>query len=156
MDYVIDDEMLMRSEPIYAGDTMIASKKSCVITKEEFLACYNEWVSKEKGEGQITLKDTDAIRKDIVNSIQTVNDGVKNSNDNYMEDYYRGYIDGLDRATEFIDNAPIVDPKRPQAEWITNKYGSSFCSICGELICCVNYCPKCGAKMKKEKNENNR
>ena len=48
MKYEIDDEMLVRSVPIYTGDTMIASKRSCVITKEEFLACYNKWVSKDK------------------------------------------------------------------------------------------------------------
>lgn len=59
----------------------------------------------------MTNKDTDAIRDDIVKSIQTVSKGCAISHDGYIEEYYRGYIDGLDRATEIIDNAPTVEDR---------------------------------------------
>jgi hypothetical protein len=56
-------------------------------------------------------------------------------------------------TAEEIDNAPTVE--RPQGEWVPN-YTSQFmnpgrqCSLCGKVVeFSENYCPNCGAEMKK-------
>lgn len=110
----------------------------------------------------MTIKDTDAIRDDIVKSIQTVSKGYAITHDGYIKDYYRGYIDGLNRATEIIDNAPTVEPERPQGKWsfdseflmIGSPYGSYKCSNCGIHTDDKedNFCWNCGADMRG-KNE---
>ena len=41
--FIIEDDRLIRYAPVYRDDTMI-SMEQLVITKEEFLACYNRWV----------------------------------------------------------------------------------------------------------------
>ena len=43
--FIIEDDSLIRSRPIYQyGDTVVGIENKLVITKEEFLACYNKWV----------------------------------------------------------------------------------------------------------------
>lgn len=42
---MIEDNMLIRETPVYAGDfPTYTYKKEVVITKEEFLNCYKVWV----------------------------------------------------------------------------------------------------------------
>ena len=45
---MIENDMLIRKTPVYDGRDMIAIRKDCIITKEEFLECFNEWVVKPK------------------------------------------------------------------------------------------------------------
>ena len=42
--------MLIREVPIRADENIIGIKQMCVITKDEFLACYNEWVKEASNE----------------------------------------------------------------------------------------------------------
>lgn len=41
---MIENDMLIRETPIFDGQDCIGFRRDCVITKEEFLACYNVWV----------------------------------------------------------------------------------------------------------------
>ena len=40
----IRDDMLIRQVPVYSEGCCIAVHNQLVITKEEFLSCYNAWV----------------------------------------------------------------------------------------------------------------
>lgn len=40
----IRDDMLIRQVPVYSEGSCIAAHNQIVITKEEFLSCYNTWV----------------------------------------------------------------------------------------------------------------
>lgn len=56
-----------------------------------------------------------------------------------------------------IEEAPTIEPSRPQGEWERIPYsfaGGYRCSICGEkrLENHFNYCPYCGARMKGANN----
>jgi hypothetical protein len=41
---MIENDMLIRETPVYERDDCVAFRKDCVITKEEFLTCYNVWI----------------------------------------------------------------------------------------------------------------
>jgi len=41
---MIENDMYIRAIPVYDGDTVIAIRNECVITKEEFIECYNTWI----------------------------------------------------------------------------------------------------------------
>ena len=41
---MIDGNKLVRHEPIFRGEDLAGYKVQIVITKEEFLECYNAWV----------------------------------------------------------------------------------------------------------------
>lgn len=43
-----DDELIRRTSIRQRYDTVVAIENKLVITKEEFLACYNKWVKGEK------------------------------------------------------------------------------------------------------------
>ena len=77
-----------------------------------------------------------------------------------MEDFRR-CLD-CDSIIQVIKTAPIIDPEslRPQGEWIYHiddlfpAEGTQECSNCHQeekiSLCNENYCPNCGAKMKKK------
>jgi len=54
----IQDDKLIRKTPVYDNDgSYVAIRNEVVITKEEFLACYNEWVLKPMQEHPISIQD---------------------------------------------------------------------------------------------------
>lgn len=53
---MIEDDMLIRETPVYERQDCIAIRKDLVITKEEFLACFNEWVVKPLQENPVSLQ----------------------------------------------------------------------------------------------------
>lgn len=54
----IQGDMLFRKTPVYDIEgTYIAVKNELVITKEEFLACYYEWVLKPMRENSVPIQD---------------------------------------------------------------------------------------------------
>lgn len=53
---MIEDDMLIRETPVYDGQDCIAMRKDCIITKEEFLECFNEWVVKPLQENPVSLQ----------------------------------------------------------------------------------------------------
>ena len=63
---------------------------------------------------------------------------------------------------DIIRNAPSVAPSRPKGENLQKDFPSLFeCSVCGESCfdtvpwdCDINYCPNCGADMRKGRKEN--
>lgn len=59
-----------------------------------------------------------------------------------------------DDIFELIDKAPTVEPERPQGEWIFVSRQCYKCPFCNELSKGKNYCPNCGAWMKKGGNKN--
>lgn len=44
----IEDDSLIRSIPIKCDGAFVSIRKQLVITKEEFLVCYNKWVKGEE------------------------------------------------------------------------------------------------------------
>lgn len=53
----IQGDMLLRKTPIYDNEgTYIAVKNELVITKEEFLTCFNEWVVKPSQENSVSIQ----------------------------------------------------------------------------------------------------
>lgn len=49
--FIIEDDSLMRQEKTFgyrSGENVVFIEKQLVITKEEFLACYNKWVKGEE------------------------------------------------------------------------------------------------------------
>lgn len=63
------------------------------------------------------------------------------------------------RVMEKIEDATPVEPKRPKGEWMpiieANELGDTYkagiyCSECGETLSYeANFCPNCGADMRK-------
>lgn len=48
-DFIINDDNLIRSEPIrYINNQTVYCENKLVITKEEFMACYNKWIKGEQ------------------------------------------------------------------------------------------------------------
>lgn len=52
----IRDDKLIRQTPVYSDGSCIAVQNKVVITKEEFLACYNEWVLKPMRENPVSVQ----------------------------------------------------------------------------------------------------
>lgn len=52
----IENDKLIRVTPFYNGECQIAARRDCVITKEEFLECYNEWVLKPMRENPVSIQ----------------------------------------------------------------------------------------------------
>ena len=65
---MIEDDKLIRVTPIGGNDWCVGVSKDLVITKEEFLECYNEWVLKPLQENPISVQSEFCIPVD--------NDGV--------------------------------------------------------------------------------
>lgn len=53
---MIENDMLIRETPVYEEREYIAIRKDCIITKEEFLECFNEWVVKPSQENPISIQ----------------------------------------------------------------------------------------------------
>lgn len=47
---IIQDDMLIREVPIKVNGDVTSIKRECVITKDEFLACYNKWVKEAEND----------------------------------------------------------------------------------------------------------
>lgn len=45
---IIQNDMLIREVPVEGSDTTYELK--CVITKDEFIACYNKWIKEAENE----------------------------------------------------------------------------------------------------------
>ena len=52
----IRDDKLIRQIPVYSAGSCITFRDELVITKEEFLACYGEWVLKPMRENPVSVK----------------------------------------------------------------------------------------------------
>lgn len=52
---MIENDRLIRKTPVYDHGECIGIRKDCVITKEEFLECFNEWVVKPLRENPISI-----------------------------------------------------------------------------------------------------
>ena len=44
----IENDMLLREEQFRVGEGVFSIKRTCIITKDEFIACYNKWVKEEE------------------------------------------------------------------------------------------------------------
>ena len=53
---MIEDDKLIRKTPVYDRQDCIGIRKDCIITKEEFLECFNEWVVKPLKENPVSLQ----------------------------------------------------------------------------------------------------
>lgn len=58
---MIENDKLIREIPIYeipvfGQQDCIGIRKDCVITKEEFLECFNEWVVKPLQENPVSIQ----------------------------------------------------------------------------------------------------
>ena len=107
------------------------------------------------------LIDADALKERVNRTI-----------DYAIDEFDKGYNIGIQKAVAIIDNAPTVNPEkpifsevwyqeRPQGEWIMHitYFECSNCKHCydydyaedidpiTDLI--FNFCPDCGASMKK-------
>lgn len=61
---MIHDDMLIRETPVYGGQDCVAIRKDCIITKEEFLECFNEWVVKPLQENPVSIQSEFCIPVD--------------------------------------------------------------------------------------------
>lgn len=52
----IQDGRLIRFIPLYSEGNCMTGQNTIVITKEEFLACYNEWVLKPMQENPVSVQ----------------------------------------------------------------------------------------------------
>lgn len=52
----IRDDKLIRQTPVYSDGSCIAVQNKVVITKEEFLACFDEWVVKPMKENPVSVQ----------------------------------------------------------------------------------------------------
>ena len=52
----IRDDKLIRQTPVYSNEGCVAVRNEVVITKEEFLDCYNEWVLKPMQENPVSVQ----------------------------------------------------------------------------------------------------
>lgn len=53
---MIENDKLIRETQIQNQHGYITIRKDCIITKEEFLECFNEWVVKPSQENPISLQ----------------------------------------------------------------------------------------------------
>ena len=53
---MIENDKLIRKTPVYDRLECIGIHKDCIITKEEFLECFNEWVVKPLQENPVSLQ----------------------------------------------------------------------------------------------------
>ena len=53
---MIEDDKLIRKTPVYDGMNWIGVRKDCIITKEEFLECFNEWIVKPSQENPVSIQ----------------------------------------------------------------------------------------------------
>lgn len=53
---MIRNDMLIRETQFYDRQDCIAIRKDCIITKEEFLECFNEWVVKPSQENPVSIQ----------------------------------------------------------------------------------------------------
>lgn len=61
---MIENDMLIREVPVYSGSACIAIRKDCIITKEEFLECFNAWVVKPLQENPVSIQSEFCIPVD--------------------------------------------------------------------------------------------
>lgn len=61
---MIEDDKLIRVTPVYCGDCQTGVRRDCIITKEEFLECYNEWVLKPLQENPVSVQSEFCIPVD--------------------------------------------------------------------------------------------
>lgn len=61
---MIEDDKLIRKTPVYDGQDFITIRKDCIITKEEFLECFNEWVVKPLQENPVSVQTEFCIPAD--------------------------------------------------------------------------------------------
>ena len=61
---MIKADMLIREAPVYDGQDCIAIRNDCIITKEEFLECFNEWVVKPLQENPVSIQSEFCIPVD--------------------------------------------------------------------------------------------
>ena len=52
----IQDDKLIRQTSVFSDGGCITAQTELVITKEEFLACYNEWVLKPVRENTVSVQ----------------------------------------------------------------------------------------------------
>lgn len=45
---MIEDNKLIRETPISQNGDWVACRRDVIITKEEFIACYNAWIKENK------------------------------------------------------------------------------------------------------------
>ena len=53
---MIENDKLIRKTPVYDRMNCIGIRKDCIITKEEFLECFNEWVVKPLQENTVSIQ----------------------------------------------------------------------------------------------------
>ena len=61
---MIKNDMLIRETPVYDRQGCIGIRKDCIITKEEFLECFNEWVVKPSQENPVSIQKEFYIHAD--------------------------------------------------------------------------------------------
>lgn len=50
MKVIIENDMLIRRVPIEYGVNHTTYRNDCIISKEEFIACYNAWIKEADNE----------------------------------------------------------------------------------------------------------
>ena len=56
---IIQDDMLIREIPIRVDGEIVSVERKCIITKDEFIACYNKWIKSTEATQNVIKKSED-------------------------------------------------------------------------------------------------
>lgn len=69
-------------------------------------------------------------------------------------DYFTYSMQLCAEISDFIDNAPTIEPERKKGKWIEDDEGYFYCDQCGKYpayqITQSDCCPNCGADMRED------
>ena len=97
---------------------------------------------------EIRLIDANALKERYKTMLKII------GKDNLL-DFEQGKKYAFETAIDFIDNAPTVEPKRPQGKWLEHE-NYIECDQCHmrflkDHLIRKRYCSNCGADMRGEK-----
>lgn len=144
-DFSIDGDRLVRLEPCYTSEGGTAyTRETTVITKEEFVACYEAWI-KENDNGTVITDDQEPEKISLLPMVY------ESLDDAFRGGYNKGYAMGLLQGSN----------DRPKGEWVKEGepwggFQSWKCCTCGKkfsidrvyTVMPYNFCPNCGSQME--------
>lgn len=97
--------------------------------------------------------DANALREELNGHYNYAREWSRNTCDDEIKFRATASSNTLAEVITIIDNAPTVEPERPQGEWVekeeTPASVSYYCSNCKrEGIPITPFCPWCGASMR--------
>ena len=91
-------------------------------------------------------------------ALKAILERYRECNSALVDDYSEGKFEAYSLSIAEINDAPTIEPDRPKGEWVKFELGNILdpqykCPVCGDVfnpIVPYNFCPNCGADMRKE------